>query len=312
MTVALCLILGFMSVEVVIGVMANSLVLLSDAAHMLTDAAAIVLALAAIRLAARPARGLYTFGLKRVEILSAQANGFMLLLLGGWLTYEAIRRLFEPPEVTGGLVLVTALVGMVVNVIAVWAISKANRSSLNVQGAFQHVVNDLYGFIATAISAIVVLTTGFARADSIATLVVVALMVRAGYGLARDSARIFLEAAPSGVDPDAVGRGLIDLDGVDEVHDLHIWQITSGEIALSAHVLVESGADCHGLRQQIERALARDYDITHTTLQVDHSSALVSSTSQRSHSLLPVLETHCEQPHGPVHRDRPAATVTGV
>ncbi|MGX1762680.1 cation diffusion facilitator family transporter, partial [Streptomyces lydicus] len=243
LTVALALIGGFMMIEVVVGLLANSLALLSDAAHMLTDAASIVLALTAIRLAARPARGKYTYGFKRAEILSAQANGITLLVLAGWLTYEAIRRLLEPPEVTGGLVVITALFGIAVNIAAAWAISKANRSSLNVEGAFQHVLNDLYGFIATAVAGVVVLLTGFARADAIATLVVVALMVKAGLGLVRESGRIFLEAAPAGLDPDALGRRLVEMPGIDEVHDLHVWQITSGNVALSAHVLVQPGAD---------------------------------------------------------------------
>ncbi|KAA8887202.1 cation transporter [Nocardia colli] len=305
LTVALALIGGFMLVEVVIGLLANSLALLSDAAHMLTDAASIVLALTAIRLAARPARGKYTYGFKRAEILSAQANGITLLVLAGWLTYEAIRRLLDPPEVTGGLVVATAIVGIVVNVAAAWAISKANRSSLNVEGAFQHVLNDLYGFIATAVAGVVVLLTGFARADAIATLVVVALMVKAGLGLVRESGRIFLEAAPAGVDPDALGRRLVEMPGIDEVHDLHVWQITSGNVALSAHVLVQPGADCHGLRQQIERLLDHDYEITHTTLQVDHSQLVSAAPTPNADRLLPVLEEHCDESHGPVHRERP-------
>ncbi|WP_406271320.1 cation diffusion facilitator family transporter [Nocardia sp. NBC_00881] len=312
LTVALTLIAGFMAVEVVVGLLANSLALLSDAAHMLTDAASIVLALGAIRLAARPARGKYTYGYKRAEILSAQANGITLLVLAGWLTYEAVRRLLQPPEVTGGLVVVTALVGIVINIAAAWAISKANRSSLNVEGAFQHVLNDLYGFIATAVAGFVVLVTGFARADAIATLIVVALMIKAGLGLVRESGRIFLEAAPAGVDPDALGHRLVEIDGVDEVHDLHVWQITSGDIALSAHVLVQAGADCHGLRQRIERLLDHGYGITHTTLQVDHSHVVDAAAAADPQRLLPVLDDHCDDAHGPVHRDRPASAGIGA
>jgi cobalt-zinc-cadmium efflux system protein len=181
-----------MAAEVVVGFVVNSIALLSDAAHMLTDAGSIVLAIIAIRLAARPPRGGYTYGLKRVEILSAQANGLTLLLLAAWLAYEAIRRLIYPPPVAGALVLVTALVGVVVNIAATWCLSKANRSSLNVEGAFQHLLTDLYGFIATAIAGAIVLSTGFARADAIAALIVVALMVRAGVGLVHQSGRIFL------------------------------------------------------------------------------------------------------------------------
>lgn len=297
---ALALITGFMAVEVVIGVAASSLALISDATHMLTDAASIVLALIAMRLAARPARGGYTYGLKRAEILSAQANGLSLLLLGGWLAYEAVRRLITPPEVAAGMVVGTALAGIAVNLAAAWCISRANRTSLNVEGAFQHILNDLFAFIGTAIAGLIVLLTGFARADAIATLVVVALMFKAGYGLVRESGRIFLEAAPAGILPDEVGDRLVGHPAVTEVHDLHIWMITSGQPALSAHVLVAPEGDCHSVRRDLEQLLHQRYGLTHTTLQVDHAPAelLTVSTSDTG----PAAAAHCAQPHGPVHR----------
>ena len=284
---ALALIVTFMAVEFVVGLIAGSLALISDAAHMLTDAAAIALALVAIRLAARPAQGGYTYGLRRAEILSAQANGITLLLLAAWFCYEGVRRLIDPPPVEGGLVLVTALVGIVVNVAATWCVSRADRSSLNVEGAFQHILNDLYAFIATAIAGLVVLTTGFARADALAALVVAGLMIKAGWSLLRESGRIFLEAAPRGVDPNRIGGDLAAVEGVAEVHDLHIWEITSGEPALSAHVIVAPQVDCHAARLAIERVLRAD-NITHTTLQVDHQEDVGAE--------------HCEVAHGPVHR----------
>ncbi len=283
---ALALIVAFMVVELVVGLLSGSLALITDSAHMLTDAAAIALALVAIRLAARPASGGYTYGLKRAEILSAQANGITLLVLAAWFCFEGVRRLITPPAVEGGPVLVTALVGIGVNIAAAWCVSRANRSSLNVEGAFQHIVNDLFAFIATAVAGLVVLTTGFARADAVAALVVAALMIKAGWGLIRESGRIFLEAAPRGVDPDRVGAALAAVDGIAEVHDLHIWEITSGEPALSAHVLVRPDVDCHAARRAIERVLRADR-IDHTTLQVDHVT---------------VGAEHCEQAHGPVHR----------
>ncbi|MCB5179264.1 cation diffusion facilitator family transporter [Streptomyces antimicrobicus] len=304
LAIALGLIGSFMAVEVVVGILARSLALISDAAHMLTDAVSIVLALVAMRLAARPARGGFTYGLKRAEILSAQANGLTLLLLAVWLAYEAVRRLIEPPEVAGGPVLVTALAGIVVNVAAAWCISRANRSSLAVEGAYQHILNDLFAFIGTAVSGLIVLTTGFVQADAIATLVVVALMVKAGYGLVRDSGRIFLEAAPAHVDPDAVGDRLVALDPVTEVHDLHIWTITSGEAALSAHVLVEPGGDCHAVRRDLERLLATEYGIGHTTLQVDHAQEALLSVG-RPGETGGRDDGHCASPHGPVHREGP-------
>ncbi|MFJ5268604.1 cation diffusion facilitator family transporter [Streptomyces sp. NPDC088358] len=305
LAIALALITAFMAVEVVVGVLAGSLALISDAAHMLTDAASIVLSLIAMRLAARPARGGFTYGLKRAEILSAQANGLTLLLLGAWLAYESVRRLIDPPAVEGGLMLVTALVGIAVNVAATWCISQANRTSLNVEGAYQHILNDLFAFIGTAVAALVIVLTGFNRADPIATLMVVALMARAGYGLLRDSGRIFLEAAPTDVDPDELGDRLVALSAVVEVHDLHVWQITSGQAALSAHVLVEPAGDCHAVRRDLEELLRKDYGITHTTLQVDHASEQVFQVALPGDRKLLDDPGHCEDAHGPVHRDEP-------
>ncbi|MEV0333487.1 cation diffusion facilitator family transporter [Nocardia sp. NPDC050717] len=292
---ALAVIVTFLIGEVIVGIVADSLALLSDAAHMTTDAASIVLALLAIRLAARPATGRMTFGWKRVEILSAQANGLTLLLLAAWLGYEAIRRLFEPPEVHGTLVLVTALVGVAVNVLATWMISRADRSSLNVEGAYQHILNDLFAFIATAVAGLVIILTGWVQADVIATLIVVALMIKAGIGLIRASSRIFLEAAPDYLDPERVGRDMAARDGVTEVHDLHIWEITSGSPALSAHVLVEPGHDCHAVREDIAHMLDHEHHIEHVTLQVDHARPTVIGIGADD------SDSHCGEAHGPRH-----------
>jgi cobalt-zinc-cadmium efflux system protein len=291
LTGALALIVAYMIGEIVLGALAHSIALISDAAHMLTDAAAIVLALVAMRLAARPPRGGYTYGLNRAEILSAQANGITLLVLSAWLAYESVRRLFHPPAVTGGIVLGTALAGVVVNLAATWLLSRANRGSLNVEGAFRHILTDLYAFSATAIAGLVVLLTGFVRADAIASLIVVALMLKAGAGLVRDSGRIFLEAAPEGLRPEEIGHALAGRPHVVEVHDLHIWQITSGMPAASAHVLVAVGEDCHAVRADLERIMEQDYQITHTTLQVDHASERILT-----------IERHCDDAHGPSHR----------
>ncbi|MFJ9416908.1 MULTISPECIES: cation diffusion facilitator family transporter [unclassified Streptomyces] len=308
---ALLLLTAYMAVEVVIGVVAQSLALISDAAHMLTDAVSIILALIAMRLAARPARGGYTYGLKRAEILSAQANGITLLLLSAWLGYEAVTRLISPPQVTGGLVLVTALSGIVINLICTWFLSRANRSSLNIEGAYQHILTDLFGFVATAVSGLIVLTTGFERADAIASLVVVALMLKAGTGLVRESGRIFMEAAPAGVDPDALGDHLVAEDQVVEIHDLHIWQITSGQPALSAHILVAPGGDCHKVRRRLQELLSTEYGITHATLQVDHVGEESAAPDVLALGPGPGPDTephatdHCADAHGPVHRPGP-------
>jgi cobalt-zinc-cadmium efflux system protein len=271
LAIALALILGFMLLEVVAGLAAGSLALLSDAGHMLTDAAAIGFSLVAIRLAARPARGVMTYGLKRAEILSAQANGVTLLVLALLILFEGTRRLIDPPAVEGGLVLIVALIGVVVNLAAVWVLAQANRTSLNVESSFQHILTDLYAFIATAIAGAVVLWTDWVRADALASLLVAALMLRAAYGLLRDSGRIFLEAAPSGLDPDEIGRALVAQSCVTEVHDLHVWEISSGFPALTAHVLVSPDCDCHATRRRLADVLGERFGIAHTTLQVDHA-----------------------------------------
>ena len=271
LAIALGLIIAFMAVEVTVGILASSLALLSDAAHMLTDATAIGLSLVAIRLAQRPARGALTFGLKRTEILSAQFNGATLLVLALLIIYEGITRLISPPAVAGTAVLIVALIGIVVNLAATWTLSKANRQSMNVEGSYQHLLTDLIAFIVTAIAGAVILITGFRRADGIASLVVAAVMLRAAYQLLKASGRVFLEAAPEGLDPDAIGRALVAAPGVSNVHDLHVWEITSGFPALSAHVLVGVENDCHATRRELETLLHDTFDVEHTTLQVDHA-----------------------------------------
>ena len=266
---ALALIPALMGVEVVVGLLASSLALLSDAAHMLTDAGALALALLATRLAARPASGGFTFGLRRGEILSAQVNGATLLVLGALIVAEGARRLATPPDVQGAPVIAVALAGVAVNLGAARLLGRSERRSLNVEGAFQHILTDLFAFIATAIAGLVVLTTGFSRADGIAALLIAALMLRAGLGLLRDSGRVLLEAAPPGLDPEEIGRALAVEPGVVEVHDLHVWEVTSGFPSLSAHVVVRPGSDCQARRRELAELLRERFGIEHSTLQVE-------------------------------------------
>jgi cobalt-zinc-cadmium efflux system protein len=267
---ALALILVFLVGEVVVGVVIGSLALLADAGHMLTDAGAIGLALLAMRLAARPAGGAYTYGLKRAEILSAQVNGLTLAVLVVVFVIEGIRRLFDPPDVPGGAIALVAAVGIVVNLAAAALLARADQRSLNVAGAYWHIVTDLFAFIATLVAGLVIRWTGWTRADAIAALVVAALMAAAAYRLLRDSSRVFLEASPRGIDPDSVEAAIGRVDGVTDVHELHVWEVTSGFPALSAHVLVDAGIDCHQRRLVIEELLGSEFAIQHTTLQVDH------------------------------------------
>ncbi len=283
LTIALVLLLAFMAAEVVVGILASSLALLADAAHMLTDAGAIALALFAARLARRPPEGGFTFGYRRAEILSAQLNGATLVGLGALIAIEGIRRLVEPPEVEGAAVLIVAVVGIGVNLLATLVLSGANRRSLNVEGAFQHVLNDLFAFIATAIAGAIILLTDFGRADGIAALLVAALMLYSGVGLLRESGRVLLEAAPRDLDPDEIGNALAAEHHVVEVHDLHVWEVTSGFPALSAHVTVRSGCDTQAHRRQLAELLRDRFGITHSTLQVEtrHEGPLTIAPLQR-------------------------------
>jgi len=272
---ALALIVAFLAVEIVAGLLASSLALLSDAAHMLSDAAALAVSLFAARLAARPASGSMTYGLGRAEILSAQANGLTMLVLGLLIVYGAIAHLASPPAVDGRVVLGVALAGIGVNLAAARVLhgGGAEQRSLNVEGSYRHILTDLYGFIATAISAGVIIATGFRRADAIASLLIAALMLHASAGLLRASMRVMMEAAPAGLDPERIGNTLAQQPGVTEVHDLHVWEVTSGFPALSAHVIVAAGQDCHEVRRGLSRLLEDQFGLAHSTLQVEHARA---------------------------------------
>jgi cobalt-zinc-cadmium efflux system protein len=270
LAVALSLILALMAAEIAAGVVAGSLALLADAGHMLTDAAALGAALAASALAGRPARGQWTFGFGRAEILAAQGNGVALLLVAVWVAYSGVHRLVSPSSVHGGVVLAVALVGVAVNLVATAVLARADRESLNVRGAFLHVATDLAAFVGTAVAGGLVLATGWDRFDPIAGLAVAALMIRSSWTLLRESGRIFLEASPSAIDPAAVAQALAEDDDVVEVHDLHVWTVTDGFPALAAHVLVSPDVDCHGARRRLERVLIDRFHLDHTTLQVDH------------------------------------------
>jgi cobalt-zinc-cadmium efflux system protein len=267
---AFALIVALMLAEVVAGIVGSSLALLSDAGHMLTDAIALGLALAALRLAQRPPAGSFTYGMRRAEILSAQVNGITLLLLALLIVYEGIRRLIDPPDVEGALVLIVAVVGIGVNLIAARMLAGTERRSLNVEGAFLHVVTDLFAFVATAIAGALILIWGLDRADGIASLLVAALMLWAAYGLLRESGRVFMEAAPPGLEPMAIGEAIASQPGVVEVHDLHVWEVTTGMPAISAHMIVERDSDCHEARWKAARLLADRFGVEHSTLQVEH------------------------------------------
>jgi len=260
-----------MAIEVVVGIVAHSLALLSDAGHMLTDAGALALSLVVLRYVQGSSAEVLTYGRRRAEVLSGQANGAVLLVLAALVTYESITRLINPPEVAGLAVTIVAAVGVAVNVAAAWVLAKANRQSMNIEGSFQHLVTDLYAFIGTLIAGIVILVTGFNRADAIASLVVAALMFRSGFHLQHKAIHVLLEAAPDEIPPNDVGLAMAHGEHVKEVHDLHVWELAPGHPILTAHVLVAENADCHAVRRALERMLNARFKIDHTTLQVDHA-----------------------------------------
>jgi len=273
LALALALILGLMAGEIVFGILAGSLALLADAGHMLTDALALGLALAAATFAGRPARGRWTFGFRRLEILAAHVNGITLVAVGVVIVYTAIRRLIDPPEVRGGLVLAVALVGVAVNLVATALLARPSRESLNVRGAYLHVATDLAAFTGTAIGGAVILATGWDRADPVAGLAVAALIFWSSLSLLRESSRILLEVAPG--EPREIAEAMLAVPQVADVHDLHVWTVGSGFPAVSAHVLVEPGADCHAIRQQLAGLLGERFGLSHSTLQVEHAPAQV-------------------------------------
>jgi cobalt-zinc-cadmium efflux system protein len=281
LTIALVLICAFLVAEVVAAIAAGSLALLADAGHMLTDAGALAFALFAATLAARPAQGRWTFGYKRLEILAAQANGVTLLVVALLIVFGAVRRLITPSEVRGGIVLVVALAGIGVNAAATAVLARASRKSLNVRGAFLHVATDMAAFAGTAVAGALILLTGWDRFDPLASLGVAALMLWASWGLLHESASIFLERSPTTIDPEAVGRALVAERDVVQVHDLHVWTVTSGFPALAAHVLVAPDADCHAVRRNLERMLRERFGLDHTTLQVEHAEPRLLTIERR-------------------------------
>jgi cobalt-zinc-cadmium efflux system protein len=270
---ALLLLALFMVLEVAVAFAAHSLVLLSDAGHMLADVGAIVGSLVAARLATRPETGSHTYGMMRAEILAAAGNGITLLLVGALVTFEAVQRLLHPTSVHGWALIIVAAVGVVVNMASVRILSRANRTSLNIEGAYQHILTDLWGFLGTVIAGIVIVTSGFTRADAIASLVVVILMLRAAVALLRPALHILLEATPDDIDLDEVRRHLLELPEVRSVHDLHAWTLTSSLPLLTAHIVVTD--DCINTGESgrvldhLQECLAGHFDVAHSTLQFE-------------------------------------------
>ena len=260
----------FTVVEVVGGLVAGSLALLADAAHMLSDNASLGIALFAAWLAGRPAGPSRTFGYRRAEILAALFNGVTLVALSIWIFIEAAERLGDPPEVEAGLMLAIAVAGLLVNLAAARILQRHSAESLNVSAALRHVLADLLGSLGVIVAAVVILTTGWEYADPAVSVLIGVLVLGSSWGILRDSTQILLEGSPPGTDVQEVGRAMAGMAGVTQVHDLHVWTITSGFPALAAHVLVGRDVDCHLKRLELEAMLHDRFGLEHTTLQVDH------------------------------------------
>ena len=260
----------FTVVEFAGGLLTGSLALLADAAHMLSDNVSLGVALFAGWLATRPAGPDRTFGYRRAEILAALFNGVTLVAISIWIFVEAINRFRDVPDVDAGPMLAVAAGGLAINIAAAAILSRHSEESLNVSAALRHVIADLLGSVGVIIAATVILITGWEYADPVVGVLIGLLVLASSWGILRDSAQILLEASPAGIDVQQVGRAMAGMPHVSEVHDLHVWTITSGFPALAAHVLVGRDADCHAARRDLEAMLHERFGLDHTTLQVDH------------------------------------------
>jgi cobalt-zinc-cadmium efflux system protein len=283
LVIVLALTMSFTAVEVVGGLLTGSLALLADAAHMLSDNVALAVALLAVWLAGRPSTPERSFGWQRAEILAALVNGLILVALAIWIFIEAWGRLSDPPEVLAGWVAVVAVAGLVVNLGAAAILHRGGHDTLNMRAALRHVLADAIGSAGVLLAAFVILLTSWRYADPVAGIAIAVLILASSWSVLRDSVHILLEGAPRGMDTRGLGARMTAVPGVVEVHDLHVWTITSGFPALAAHVLVERGDDCHARRRELEEILLREYGIEHTTLQVDHVAppSVVSIQSRR-------------------------------
>lgn len=261
--------LGIFAVEVIGGFASNSLALLADAAHMLTDVVGIGLALLAIWIGTRPANAERTFGYQRLEILAAVVNAVLLFGVAAFILFEAIRRLAAPPEIASGLMIAVALVGLAGNGASLWLLRKAQANSLNMRGAYLEVMGDFAGSAAVIIAGVIIVVTGLTTADAIASALIAVLILPRTWGLLRDAVDVLLEATPKGLDMDLVRSHILEAPDVTEVHDLHVWTITSGMNVVSAHVIVEPDAEPAAVLDHLCECLSGFFDIEHSTFQIE-------------------------------------------
>lgn len=271
LVIVLAMVLGFMVVEIVGGLLTNSLALLADAGHMFTDAAGVGLALLAIQFARRPATSEKSFGYYRLEIFAAVVNAVILFGVAGYILYEAIQRFADPPEVIGLPMLGVAAVGLVINVISMRLLQAGAQNSINLRGAYLEVLGDLLGSVAVIFAGVVIILTGWAPIDPIASVVIAGLILPRTWSLLREAVDVLLQATPKGVDLDEVRRHLLRAEDVDDIHDLHAWTLTSGINVVSAHVVMRRGADPAKVLDEVCACLTDDFDMEHSTIQLENA-----------------------------------------
>ncbi len=280
---ALLMTLAYLGAEIVGGVWTDSLALLSDAGHMFTDVMALGLGLFGVWIAARPATPSKTYGYYRAEILIALVNGIVLCVVVLAIFWEAWRRFSAPPAVHGGGVLAVAVLGLVVNLVAARLLSGSASHNLNIRGAWLHVISDLLGSLGVLVSAIVILLTGWTRADAVASAVIAGLILFSSWALIREAVDILMEAVPSHIDLDELRRALEEIPGASAVHDLHVWSLTTGQYALSAHAIVEDGNERDHVLGEMTDRLATRFDITHVTIQLECRDRLTAEPAHPAH-----------------------------
>jgi cobalt-zinc-cadmium efflux system protein len=268
MLVALGINLGMLAAAVVGGIVTGSLALLADAGHLVSDVGAILVGLLAASLAAREPTPARTFGLQRTEIIGALINGIALLAIALLIVVQAVGRLFDPPEVAGAGVLVLGAVGLAGNLAATWALASGSRSDINLEAVLRHSVGDALSSLGVVAAGAIVLASGWHAADPIASILIAGLIAAGSLRLLREPVDVLLEAAPAGIDVQQVGAAMAAARDVVEIHDLHVWTVTSGFPALSAHLVVRRGADRDAVRESVDALLDERFGIHHTTLQV--------------------------------------------
>ncbi len=269
MLVAVGLTTVFFLVEAAGGWLANSLALLSDAVHMLTDVAALSLSLFALWVASRPASESKTFGYHRAEILAALLNGLALFLVVMWIVHEAYGRFWEPPVVRSGAMMVVAGGGLVINLICAWVLAPRSGASLNIRGAFLHVLADLLGSVGAITAGAVMMLTGWYGADALAACFIAVLVLIGAWGLVREALDILMEAVPRHIDLDRLRSDLENVPGTDRVHDLHVWTLTTGSYAMCCHAVVDGSVDGERIVEQMRQLLAARFDVRHVTIQLE-------------------------------------------